>query len=52
MRMFQGSKNSRSLRGKVLDLNSGGWGAGAKRRQKWGKQGKRISWIKNYVAKV
>ena len=30
--MLQGFKNSRSLRGEVLDLDSGGWGAGAKRR--------------------
>ena len=30
MRMLQGSKNSRSLRGKVLDLDSGRWWAGIK----------------------
>ena len=32
--------------GEVLDLDSRGWGAGVKRRQKWDKQGKRIAWIK------
>ena len=32
--------------GEVLDLDSGGWGAGVKRRQKLDKQGKRITLIK------
>ena len=35
--MYQGSKNTRSLRGKVLDLDSRGWGAGSKAASRVGR---------------